>query len=66
MCRTSVRAASHQLPGWAVALAGWALGVSGTFSGARVTYLATDSDLGLILETFSRPAVAGQKRDATS
>jgi methylmalonyl-CoA/ethylmalonyl-CoA epimerase len=40
--------------------------LSGTFSGYRLTYLATDRDLGVIAEIFSPPADAHTTANATS
>ncbi len=39
--------------------------LSGTFSGAKVAYLPTDRDLGVIIEIFSGTTVIERKPDAT-
>ena len=41
------------------------LPLSGTFSGAKVAYLPTDRDLGVIVEIFSGTPGAEQEPDAT-
>jgi hypothetical protein len=39
--------------------------LSGTFSGAKVAYLPTDRDLGVIIEVFSGTPATERKPDAT-
>jgi hypothetical protein len=39
--------------------------LSGTFSGAKVAYLPTDRDLGVLIEIFSGTPIVEEKPDAT-